>query len=76
MTRTKSASKLHAWCAAERGRAEAIARALSVSATSVCNWRRGAARPRPILRLRLEELTGGAVLAVGWERAPRIGAPS
>jgi hypothetical protein len=73
MTRTKSASKLHSWCAAERGRAESIARALSVSATSVCNWRRGAARPRPLLRLRLEELTGGAVLAAGWDRAPRIG---
>lgn len=70
MTLSPAAQALDAWCDAERGRAAALAAALSVTPTTVHNWRRGAIVPRsegPDNRAAIEAHTGGAVPASGWD---------
>lgn len=70
MTLSPAAQALDAWCDAERGRAAALAAALSVTPTTVHNWRRGAIVPRsegPDNRAAIQAHTGGAVPADGWE---------
>jgi len=70
MNRSPAAAALDAWCDEERGRAEGLARALRVTATTVYNWRRGAISPRAENKIAIERETGGAARAVEWGDDP------
>lgn len=78
MNRSPAAMALHSWCEQERGRAEGLANALGVTATTVYNWRRGAIVPRAENRIAVERHTGGDVRAVDWgdDAAPADEAPT
>lgn len=74
MDRSPSALALDVWCEAERGRAQGLADALKVSATTINHYRRGVIAPvakdGDDKRAAIEKHTAGEVLASGWAATP------
>lgn len=72
---SQGARALNDWCGARRGRAEGLAKACGVTATTVYNWRRGAIRPSTPNRGTIDQHTDGAVPAPLWDVPSAVSVP-